>query len=159
MANFDAAVDVDAARRVGNWLADALEEVSGSARVASAAVSGGVGLVTVSAHGRLLRLELTPQAMQLRSDRLAAWIEQAYVEACESAVAQVRERINQVTDANPYLSQMFEQLDRDFGKLSTSLRAPQPRAVRDYEEQDLGPDWEKPEWDPSSDPFGRATER
>jgi DNA-binding protein YbaB len=157
--DFDAAVDVEAARRVANWLAEALLEVSGSARIATAAVPGGAGEVTVSVHGRLLRLELTPQAMQLRSDRLADWIEQAYVEASESAVAQVRERIKQVTDANPQLAGMFEQLDRDFGQLSTSLRAPTARAVREREEHDLGPDWEKPEWDPSSDPLGRTLDR
>jgi hypothetical protein len=157
--DFDATLDVDAAKRVGNWLADALAETSGSARVANAAVSGGVGMVTVSAQGRLLRLQLTTQAMQLRSDRLAAWIEEAYVDACESAVVQVRRRIEQVTDANPQLHDMFEQLDRDFGKLSTSLRAPKSRADREREEQDLGPDWEKPEWDPGSDPFGRTIGR
>ncbi|WP_236980046.1 MULTISPECIES: pentapeptide repeat-containing protein [Mycobacterium] len=39
--DFDAAVDVDAARRVADWLADALAEVSGSARVATAVESGG----------------------------------------------------------------------------------------------------------------------
>lgn len=154
--DFDSAVDVDAVRRVGDWLADALVKVSGFAPVAVPAVSGGVGRVTVSAHGRLLRLELTPQAMQLRSDRLAAWIEQAYVEACESAVAQVRGLIKQVTGANPQLADMFDQLDRDFGKLSTALRAPKTRAVQEREEQDLGPDWETPEWDPSSDPLGRT---
>lgn len=154
--DFDAAVDVDGARRVGDWLVKALDEIRGTARVATAAVSGGVGQMTVSAQGRLVRLELTSQARELRSDRLAAWIEQAYVQACESAVAQVRERIKQVSEANPQLSEMFEVLDRDFGKLSTTLRAPEPRAVRESEEQDLGPDWEKPEWDPASDPFGRT---
>jgi DNA-binding protein YbaB len=153
--DFDSAVDVDAARRVADWLADAVAEITGTARVATGVASGGVGHVTVSSQGRLLRLELTPQAMQLRSDRLAAWIEQAYVQACESAVSQVRERIKQVSDANPGLAEMFEVLDRDFGKLSTTLRAPKPRAEREREEQDLGPDWERPEWDPSLDPFGR----
>lgn len=154
--DFDAAVDVDAARRVGEWLADALLKVSGSARVATEVDSGGVGLVRVSAQGRLLGLQLTPRAMQLRSDRLAAWIEQAYVEACESAVAQVRECIEQATEANPQLAGMFEQLDRDFGELSTTLRAPKARAVREREEQNLGPEWEKPEWDPAADPFRRT---
>lgn len=154
--DFGDAVDVDGARRVGNWLADALAEISGTARVATDAASGGVGKLTVSAQGRLLRLELSPQAMQLRSDRLAAWIEHAYVEACESAVAQVRERIKQVTDANPGLAELFELLDQDFGKLSTTLHAPKPRAEREREEQDMGPGWETPEWDPASDPFGRT---
>lgn len=34
--------DIEGARRVGDWLADALKQVSGSARVADEAVSGGV---------------------------------------------------------------------------------------------------------------------
>lgn len=157
--DFDTAVDLDAARRVGNWLADALKKVSGSARIGTAAAPGRVGTVTVSAQGRLLQLELATQAIQLRSDRLAAWIGGAYVEACESAVTQVRERIKQVTDANPRLASLFEQLDRDFGELSTSLRAPKPRAVREREAEDLGPDWEEPEWDPAADPFGRTRRR
>lgn len=153
--DFDAAVDPDAARRVGDWLAEAVTEISGTARVGVSAMSGGVGQITVSPQGRLVRLQLEPKASELRSDRLAAWIEQAYVEACESAISQVRQRIKQVTDANPQLTDMFELLDRDFGKLSTTLRAPKPRAERERQEQVLGPDWEEPEWDPVSDPFGR----
>nr|WP_264921865.1 YbaB/EbfC family nucleoid-associated protein [Mycobacteroides chelonae] len=152
--DFDSAVDVDAARRVGDWLADAVEKITGVARVGERAVTGGVGKVTVSAQGRLLRLDLSPQSLQPRADRLAAWIEAAYVQACESAVAQVREQIKRVTDANPEFSDMFEQLDADFGKLSTTLRAPKPRAEREFEEQDLGPGWEQQEWDPGADPFG-----
>jgi hypothetical protein len=73
--DFDAAVDLDAARRVADWLVDALAEVSGSARVATAVVSGGVAQITVSAQGRLVRFELTPQALQLRSDRLADFLD------------------------------------------------------------------------------------
>lgn len=155
MLDSDSSVDLDAARRVGNWLAGAVEQISGTARVAEGAVSGGVGQVSVSAQGRLMGLQLTPQATQLRADRLAVWIEQAYVEACESAVEQVRERIKQVTDANPELADMFDLLDRDFGKLSTTLRAPKPRVEREHQKQDMGPDWEEPEWDPESDPLGR----
>lgn len=153
--DFESSVDLDGARRVGDWLADVVETISGTARVGEQAFSGGVGTVTVSAQGRLRRLKLTPKSSELRSDRLAAWIEQAYVEACESAVRQVRDRIKQVTEANPQLAEMLDLLDRDFGKLSTSLRAPAPRAERERKEQDLGPDWAEPEWNPAADPFGR----
>ncbi|SHQ34026.1 Uncharacterised protein [Mycobacteroides abscessus subsp. bolletii] len=120
------------------------------------AVSGGVGKVTVSAHGRLLKLELTPQSAPPRSDRLAAWIEAAYVAACESAVAQVREQIKKVTDANPQLADMFDLLDADFGKLATTLHAPQPRAVREREEHAPPEGWAEEEWNPGADPFGRT---
>ncbi|MHA3019630.1 YbaB/EbfC family nucleoid-associated protein [Mycobacterium sp. BMJ-28] len=152
---FDSSVDVDGARRVGRWLAEALEQISGTARVGEQAVSGGVGRVLVSAQGRLVRLELEPKASELRSDRLAVWIEQAYVQACESAVAQVRERIKEVTAANPGLAELFDVVDRDFGRLSATLRAPVTPAQRELKERNLGPDWEEPEWDPSADPFGR----
>lgn len=151
----DSPIDLDGARRVGEWLVKALKEVSGSARVGEEAVSGGVGRILVSAQGRLLQLQLDPKASDLRSDRLAAWIEQAYIAACESAVGEVRKRIKQVTDANPELTDMFDVLDRDFGQLSTTLRAPLPRAERERQERTLGPDWEDPEWDPSTDPLGR----
>lgn len=157
--DFDSAVDVDAARRVGNWLADAISEITGTARVGEQAVSGGVGKVTVSVQGRLLRLELTPQSSQPRADRLAAWIEAAYVQACESAVAQVREQIKKVTDANPSLADMFDLLDEDFGKLSGALRAPKPRAIREREQQAPPGDWAEEEWNPGADPFGRNRTR
>ncbi|TDZ94261.1 YbaB/EbfC family nucleoid-associated protein [Mycobacteroides salmoniphilum] len=152
-------VDLDAARRVGNWLADAISEITGTARVGEQAVSGGVGKVTVSVQGRLLRLELTPQSAQPRADRLAAWIETAYVQACESAVAQVREQIKKVTDANPQFTDMFDLLDEDFGKLSGALRAPKPRAIREREQQALPGEWDEQEWNPGADPFGRNRTR
>lgn len=157
--DFDVSVDVDAARRVADWLADAVGKIEGIAKVGGHAVSGGVGKVTVSAQGRLLRLELIPQSAPPRADRLAAWIEAAYVQACESAVAQVREQIKKVTDANPELADMFDQLDRDFGKLSTTLRAPKPRAVREREQQTPPGDWDEEEWNPGADPFGRNRTR
>lgn len=154
--DFDSTVDLDAARRVGDWLADAIGKIEGTAKVGAHAVSGGVGKITVSVQGRLLKLELTPQSAQPRADRLAAWIEDAYVQACESAVAQVREQIKKVTDANPQFTDMFDLLDEDFGKLSGALRAPKPRAVREREEQALPGDWAEQEWNPGADPFGRS---
>ncbi|PVA87876.1 YbaB/EbfC family DNA-binding protein [Mycobacteroides abscessus] len=157
--DFDVATDLDAARRVGNWLADAIGKITGTARVGGHAISGGVGQVTVSAQGRLLKLELTPQSAPPRADRLAAWIEAAYVQACESAVAQVREQITKVTDANPELTGMFDVLDDDFGKLSGALHAPKPRAVREREEQAPPGDWDEQEWNPGADPFGRTRTR
>ncbi|MBF9328422.1 YbaB/EbfC family nucleoid-associated protein [Mycobacteroides chelonae] len=157
--DFDSAVDLDAAQRVGNWLADAIGKIEGTAKVGGHAVPGGVGKVTVSAQGRLLRLELTPQSAPPRADRLAAWIEQAYVQACEAAVVQVREQIKKVTDANPQLADMFDLLDRDFGKLSGALRAPKPRAVREREQQAPPGDWDEEEWNPGADPFGRNRTR
>lgn len=154
--DFEPTVDLDAARRVGDWLAEALGKIEGTAKVGGHAVSGGVGKVTVSVHGRLLRLELTPQSAPPRADRLAAWIEAAYVAACESAVAQVREQIKKVTDANPQLADMFDLLDADFGKLATTLHAPQPRAVREREEHAPPEGWAEEEWNPGADPFGRT---
>ncbi|MDO3019345.1 YbaB/EbfC family DNA-binding protein [Mycobacteroides abscessus subsp. abscessus] len=157
--DLDASVDVDAARRVGNWLAEAIGKITGTARVGGHAVSGGVGKMTVSAQGRLLKLELTPQSAPPRADRLAAWIEAAYVQACESAVVQVREQIKKVTDANPELTGMFDVLDADFGKLSGALHVPKSRAAREREEHTPPEGWEDEEWNPGADPFGRNRTR
>lgn len=152
-------VDLDAARRVADWLAEAVGKIEGTAKVGGHAVAGGVGKVTVSAQGRLLRLELTPQSMPPRTDRLAAWIEAAYVQACESAVARVREQIARVTEANPQFTDMFDLLNADFAKLSGALHAPKSRVVREREEQALSGDWAQEEWNPGADPFGRNRTR
>lgn len=155
---FEGYTELDNARRVADWFAQTVSEVVGSARVARSLVSGGVGEVTVSAHGRLLRVELSPDASRLRPDKLAACIQSAYVDACESAVAQIREQIKQVTATNPEMSDLFEQLDRDFGRLATALHPPE-RTSAAPERPSAGrrAEWEDPEeWNPWDDPLNRG---
>lgn len=142
------------------WLATVVKTVSGTAQIATAAYSGGVGKLTVSPQGRLLSVELNPAASSLRSDRLAAAIEGAYAVACADAVAQTRDLIARVRAEHPDLGGLFDDMDREFADLATALHAP-PRPVDDVQLKSAadpprdGPLFDEGEWDPAVDPLGR----
>lgn len=134
--------EVTRAATAAQRFTDAAARVSGSAQIGAQ----GLGSLTVSVQGRLQRIELSPPAMDMGSDQLAAAIHDAYIKACENAVDQTRALISDQRRDYPQWQTFYNHIDDELTGLVTALHAPADDSPEQPDPTDAGPEDDEDDW-------------